>query len=56
MPGATWLLCEECLVGKKEPRFAIIIAARSNGTAYVSEYINKRRYVGREINATEIVT
>jgi len=57
-----WLLCGECIAGKKEPRFAIIMAGRmmkqqgnQEGLKIVEEYIRLGRYVGDEILAKELV-
>lgn len=47
--------CGECLAGKKEPRFAIIMAGRTMGMEVVRPYLRKHRYVGAPILAEEFV-
>lgn len=49
------LICETCSSTKLEPRWIIILAGRSQGPEYVKEYIIKRRYVGNEISASELL-
>lgn len=55
LPGLTLLLCGDCLRGQKEPRFAIIMAARTMGYKEVRAWIVNHRYVGDEIKLKEIV-
>lgn len=50
------VMCQSCIDSKYEPRWIIILAGRSNGPEYVREYISKRRYVGREITANELIS
>ncbi|XAO35347.1 hypothetical protein SEA_FRANCOB_177 [Streptomyces phage Francob] len=38
-----------------EPRFAIILAGRSQGVDVVSEYVKYRRYCGEDILAKELM-
>jgi NMD protein affecting ribosome stability and mRNA decay len=49
------LVCESCSSTKLEPRWVIILAGRSNGADYVKEFIIKRRYLGNEITASELL-
>jgi hypothetical protein len=49
------LMCETCINSKFEPRWTIILAGRTQGSDYVKEYIIKRRYVGQEISASELL-
>jgi hypothetical protein len=49
------LICETCFSSKFEPRWVIILAGRSSGPDHVKEYIVKRRYVGNEITASELL-
>ena len=49
------LLCETCIVSKFEPRWTIILAGRQNGSDYVKEFIIKKKYVGLEISASELL-
>ena len=55
IPGVNLLLCQTCLDSKFEPRWTIILSARKNGADYVRDFIVKRRYVGNEITATELI-
>jgi len=48
-------MCETCLTSKFEPRWVIILAGRSSGPDYVKEFIVRRRYVGNEISASELL-
>jgi hypothetical protein len=49
------LICETCVSGKLEPRWVVILAGRSNGADHVKEFIIKRRYLGSEITASELL-
>lgn len=53
--GTTFLMCPHCRAGKMEPRFAIILAGRSQGVDVVSEYVKYRRYHGKDILARELM-
>lgn len=53
--GTTFLMCPTCRAGKMEPRFAIILAGRSQGVDVVSEYVRNRRYYGADILAKELM-
>ena len=48
-------LCETCISSKIEPRWVIILAGRAEGPDYVKEYVIKRRYIGNEITASELL-
>jgi NMD protein affecting ribosome stability and mRNA decay len=48
------LMCETCISSKYEPRWAVILSGRQNGSDSVREYILKKRYVGEEISASEL--
>lgn len=49
------LMCETCISEKYEPRWTIILAGRQLGHEHVKEYILRRRYVGEEILASELL-
>lgn len=49
------LMCETCVSSKFEPRWAIILAGRQFGADAVREFILKKRYVGDEISASELL-
>jgi hypothetical protein len=49
------LLCESCISSKFEPRWLIILAGRQQGSELVREFVLKKRYVGNEITASELL-
>ena len=49
------LMCETCIDSKFEPRWAIIIAGRQNGADSVKDFVLKKRYIGEEISASELL-
>jgi hypothetical protein len=49
------LMCESCINSKYEPRWTIILAGRQNGPESVREFILKKRYVGNDISAFELI-
>lgn len=55
VPGVQLYLCLECKDIGREPRHLVIIGGRSNGIAFVSEYLRKRRYCGETIAAEDFV-
>jgi protein-arginine kinase activator protein McsA len=55
LSGVNLLLCQTCIENKFEPRWTIILSARKNGPDYVRDFIVKRRYLGNEITATELI-
>jgi hypothetical protein len=55
MDGVTLFMCQLCLDSKFEPRWVIILCGRQNGAESVRDYIIKRRYVGRTIDAEELI-
>ena len=48
-------MCETCINSKFEPRWAIIISGRQNGAEFVRDFVLKKRYVGDEISASELL-
>jgi hypothetical protein len=48
-------ICQTCIDNKFEPRWIIILAARSYGPDSVKNYIAQKRYVGEVITGVEIV-
>lgn len=48
-------MCETCINSRFEPRWVIILAGRSTGSDHVKEFILKRRYIGNEISASELM-
>lgn len=55
LDGVTSLMCQTCIDLKYEPRWTIVLAARSKGPNYVKDFIVKRRYCGDEILANELI-
>ena len=49
------LLCQTCTDNKFEPRWIIILAGRQYGPEHVKEHIAKKRYVGTDITASELL-
>ena len=48
-------MCEACVASKLEPRWAIILCGRQNGSDSVKELILKRKYIGNDITASELL-
>ena len=49
------LLCKSCTDNKLEPRWIIILAGRQYGSEHVKEHIAKKKYVGLDITASELL-
>jgi hypothetical protein len=49
------LLCKSCTDNKLEPRWIVILAGRQYGSDHVKEHIAKKRYVGVDITASELL-
>ena len=49
------LMCETCVSSKLEPRWLVIIAGRQNGAEAVREFILKKKYIGIDISASELL-
>lgn len=49
------LMCETCINAKLEPRWVVILAGRSSGADAVREFVLKKRYLGKEISASELL-
>lgn len=49
------LMCESCIESELEPRWVIILAGRQNGADSVKTFILKRKYLGDEISASELL-
>ena len=48
-------MCQTCIDNRFEPRWVIILAARSLGSAAVKDYIINKRYAGEQITGVEII-
>jgi hypothetical protein len=53
--GVDLFMCTTCLESKFEPRWIVVLAGRQNGPDFVREYIIKRKYIGEEILANELL-
>jgi hypothetical protein len=53
--GVTLYLCRTCIDKKMEPRWTIILAGRRDGPDSVRDFIVKQRYLGKKIEAEEII-
>lgn len=49
------IMCATCISNKYEPRFIVILAARTFGVKDVKKFIVERRYLGDEIPASDIL-
>ena len=49
------LMCESCILSKFEPRWLIILTGRQQGAEVVREFVLKKKYVGEEITASELL-
>jgi NMD protein affecting ribosome stability and mRNA decay len=49
------LLCKSCTENKLEPRWTVILAGRQYGSDHVKEHIAKKKYVGPDITASELL-
>jgi hypothetical protein len=54
--GVTVLMCQSCIDAGYEPRWIIILGGRQNGPVSVKEYVHKRKYLGSEIMAHELIS
>jgi hypothetical protein len=49
------LMCETCISSKFEPRWVVILAGRQNGSEIVRDFVLKKRYIGNDISASELL-
>ena len=49
------LMCETCISSKFEPRWVVILAGRQLGSDAVKEFILKKKYIGNDIAASELL-
>jgi hypothetical protein len=49
------LMCETCISSKLEPRWVVILAGRQLGPESVREFILKKKYIGNDIAASELL-
>lgn len=55
LDGVTSLMCQTCIDSRYEPRWIIVLAGRSKGADSVKDFVIKRRYVGNDILANELL-
>lgn len=55
LDGVVSLMCQSCIDMRYEPRWIVVLAARSKGAESVRDFILKRRYLGNEILANELI-
>jgi hypothetical protein len=48
-------LCQTCIDQKLEPRWVILIAGRQNGHDCVKDFVQKKKYIGSDITAAELL-
>jgi len=48
-------MCETCIDSKYEPRWVVILAGRQQGMEHVRDFVLKRKYIGNEITASELI-
>jgi len=53
--GVTVLMCQSCIDAGFEPRWIVVLGGRQNGPVAIKDYITKRRYIGAEISAHELM-
>ena len=54
--GVTVLMCQTCIDNGFEPRWTIVLGGRQYGFDAIQNYIVKRKYVGADITAHEILS
>jgi hypothetical protein len=48
-------MCETCITSKLEPRWVVILAGRQLGPEMVREFVLKKKYIGNDIAASELL-
>jgi coenzyme F420-reducing hydrogenase gamma subunit len=56
LDGVTVLMCQSCIDQKLEPRWIIVLGGRTLGPESVRDYVIKKRYIGAEIFANELIS
>jgi hypothetical protein len=49
------LMCETCISNRLEPRWVVILAGRQFGPELVKDHVQKKRYIGNDITASELL-
>lgn len=55
LPQLMLLRCSTCNAGKKEPRWAILLTAKTMGNKSVRRWVAGHLYVGEPIKLSEVV-
>lgn len=55
LDGVKFVSCPTCKKGGFEPRYIIILVARSEGTSRVSDYVKNHKYHGAPILGKEMI-
>lgn len=55
LDGAKFMVCPSCKRDGFEPRYIIILVARSEGTGRVADYVRDHKYHGEPILGREMV-
>ena len=48
-------MCQTCIDDKMEPRWVVVIAGRQIGHESVKDFVQKKKYIGSEITASELL-
>jgi hypothetical protein len=48
-------MCETCISSKFEPRWVVILSGRQHGPESVRDFVLKKKYVGDDISASELL-
>ena len=54
-PDLEMFVCGACMIGKKEPRWLVILVGRRDGIQAVDQYLLKHAYWGPDILAADLV-
>jgi len=54
MPKMNLYLCNTCLAQGYEPRYLVVLAARSFGADYVKKFLDGNLYVGKPVTSKDL--
>lgn len=49
------LICDDCRERSLEPRWLVVLAGRTFGVKAIDKVLKSKRYVGKEITASELL-
>lgn len=55
LQGVDLFICATCSEARFEPRWVVVLAGRQNGADFVKDFVTKKRYIGDEILANELL-